>query len=229
MRALFYQFHKNLRLCFSRRSLWWFSVACGLTFVFTTSGFDWWYFSQLYESAVYDITFPAVIVGAVIPIFGILYFLWSSEKKRNSRRVNAGWAMGQAAILGYLFSSALKAFTGRVPPSVALANGVVDVSREFRFGFWRGGIFWGWPSSHTAIAFAMAVTLIVLYPEKKWIKYTALLYALYIGIGVSMSVHWFSEFAAGAIIGSGIGIVVGNAFKQRFVSSGIALVKKSAK
>jgi hypothetical protein len=26
----------------------------------------------------------------------------------------------------------------------------------FRFGFWRGGVCWGWPSSHTTIAFAMA-------------------------------------------------------------------------
>jgi hypothetical protein len=38
----------------------------------------------------------------------------------------------------------------------------------------------------------------------------ALLYAFYIGLAVSISIHWLSEFVAGAIIGSLIGRVVGN-------------------
>jgi len=37
-------------------------------------------------------------------------------------------------------------------------------------------------------------------------------YALYIGLGVSMTIHWFSDFLAGAIIGSAIGAVVGKSF-----------------
>ena len=37
-------------------------------------------------------------------------------------------------------------------------------------------------------------------------------YALYIGIGVSMTIHWFSDFAAGAFIGTAIGAVVGKSF-----------------
>jgi hypothetical protein len=40
----------------------------------------------------------------------------------------------------------------------------------------------------------------------------ALLYAFYIGLGVSVTIHWFSEFVAGAIIGSVIGTVVGRSF-----------------
>jgi membrane-associated phospholipid phosphatase len=40
----------------------------------------------------------------------------------------------------------------------------------------------------------------------------AITYALYIGLGVSMTIHWFSDFAAGAIIGSAIGAVVGKSF-----------------
>ena len=35
------------------------------------------------------------------------------------------------------------------------------------------------------------------------------LYALYVGLGVSVSIHWFSESVAGAIIGAVIGIAVG--------------------
>ena len=39
-------------------------------------------------------------------------------------------------------------------------------------------------------------------------------YAFYVGVGVSISIHWFSEFVAGAIIGSLIGAMVGKSFKQ---------------
>jgi membrane-associated phospholipid phosphatase len=105
-----------------------------------------------------------------------------------------------------------KAFTGRVHPPRFLTPAAVDISREFRFGFLRGGIFWGRPSSHTTIAFAMAVTLLTLYPENKIARYAALLYALYIGFGVSVTIHWFSDFTAGAIFGTIIGIVVGEGF-----------------
>jgi hypothetical protein len=37
-------------------------------------------------------------------------------------------------------------------------------------------------------------------------------HALYIGVGVSMTIHWFSDFSAGAIIGTAIGAVVGKSF-----------------
>jgi hypothetical protein len=44
--------------------------------------------------------------------------------------------------------------------------------------------------------------------------FDGLLYALYIGVGVSMTIHWFSDFVAGAIIGTVIGFTVGNVFKS---------------
>jgi membrane-associated phospholipid phosphatase len=87
-----------------------------------------------------------------------------------------------------------------------------DISHVFRFGFLRGGVFWGWPSSHTTIAFAMAVTIFTLLPKQRWAGYLALAYALYVGLGVSVTIHWFSDFVAGAIIGSVIGVIVGRSF-----------------
>jgi membrane-associated phospholipid phosphatase len=59
----------------------------------------------------------------------------------------------------------------------------------------------------------MAFTLITLFPKNKMLKILAFIYALYIGIGVSMSIHWFSEFVAGALIGALIGITTGKLFK----------------
>jgi membrane-associated phospholipid phosphatase len=58
----------------------------------------------------------------------------------------------------------------------------------------------------------MAVTLFRLFPKQRWLGYVAITYALFIGIGVSMTIHWFSEFLAGAIIGTAIGAVVGKSF-----------------
>jgi len=38
--------------------------------------------------------------------------------------------------------------------------------------------------------------------------------AAYIGFGVSMTIHWFSDFVAGALVGTADGIVVGNRFPR---------------
>ena len=59
----------------------------------------------------------------------------------------------------------------------------------------------------------MAFTLIYLYQRNKGVLTGALLYAFYVGIGVSLSIHWFSDFIAGALIGTAIGTNVGKSFR----------------
>ena len=73
--------------------------------------------------------------------------------------------------MGLLISSAYKAVTGRVHPAHTIGE---DISADFRFGWMRGGVFWGWPSSHTTIAFAMAVTVFTLFPKHRWLGVMAL-------------------------------------------------------
>jgi len=58
----------------------------------------------------------------------------------------------------------------------------------------------------------MAATLFTLFPKRRWLGYLVITCALYIGIGVSMTIHWFSDFLAGAIIGTAIGAVAGKNF-----------------
>jgi membrane-associated phospholipid phosphatase len=58
----------------------------------------------------------------------------------------------------------------------------------------------------------MAVTVFTLFPKQRWLGRAAIAYALYVGIGVSMTIHWFSDFVAGAIFGSVVGVVVGKSF-----------------
>jgi membrane-associated phospholipid phosphatase len=123
--------------------------------------------------------------------------------------------LAQAGILGWIISSVYKAFTGRIQPEFLTYTSLEDISRNFNFGFWEHGIFWGWPSSHTSVAFAMSVALIMLYPRNKVLAVLALAYAFFIGVGVSVSVHWFSDFVAGAIIGTIVGLAVTHPAKQK--------------
>jgi membrane-associated phospholipid phosphatase len=216
MKPLFYKFGKNIGQLFKGYNILWQLLAIPLTYYIVHSGFDWNYFLFFNGSLLASLLFSAAIVGALVPIIIPLGILLYGKIKNNVRILNTGFALGQAALIGFLLSSFYKIFSGRVgPPLGQLSNSILDTSRTFYFGFLRGGIFWGWPSSHTTIAFAMAFTLVTLYPKNKLVKTLSLVYALYIGIGVSMTIHWFSDFAAGIIFGVLIGVTVGKAFRAR--------------
>jgi membrane-associated phospholipid phosphatase len=213
MFGFFHDILKNIKKIFWGRNLLWHLLAIALTYIFVSSGFDWLYFQATRSAALRTFFWPAVFLGLLVPLFGILIFLAWSAIRKNQKLLNTAFALGQAAIFGFLASDFYKFFTGRPgPPDIFGNSSVTDTSHIFRFGFLRGGVFFGWPSSHTAVAFAMAVTLFVLYRNNKLVRYTSILYALYIGIGVSMTIHWFSDFAAGMIFGSLIGMVVGRSF-----------------
>jgi membrane-associated phospholipid phosphatase len=202
---------RNLIGCFKGRRIVWHLIAIVLTFILVTSGFDWRYFLATRNPALRSWMWPAVGIGGLLPLALPLILFALGIIARNARAILTGWAVGQAALLGALVVVAFKAITGRAHPSHGVG---ADISHVFHFGFLRGGIFWGWPSSHATIAFAMAVTVFTLCPKQRWLGFAALLYAFYVGIGVSLTIHWFSDFAAGAIIGSVIGAVVGKCFQK---------------
>ena len=200
---------RNFIHCFQGRRIGWHVVAILLTVVLVKSGFDWRYYLATRNPTLRAWMFPAAVVGGLLPILLPLLLLAFGASARNNRITLTGWAIGQAELLGSIISSIYKTFTGRVHPAHIAG---ADISHLFRFGFMRGGIFWGWPSSHATIAFAMAATVVALFPKPRWLGLVAILYAFYIGIGVSMTIHWYSDFVAGAIIGSVIGTVVGESF-----------------
>ncbi len=198
----------NVARVFAWKNLLWHVLAIALTYVIVVSGFDWWYFQHTRSELLRDYTLPSAIIGFFVPIILPVTFYILGEFRKNDRLQKIGVALAQSAIVAWIISSIYKAFTGRIQPEFYTHLSNVDNSHVFNFGFLQHGIFWGWPSSHTAVAFATAVTLILLYPKNKFLKFIALSYALYIGIGVSVSIHWFSDFLAGAIFGSLIGVVV---------------------
>lgn len=225
MLGFFHDFFGNIKKIFWGKNLLWHLLAIGLTYVLVASGFDWFYFQATRSGSLRTIFFPAVEIGAFVPLFGIILFYIISAVRKSGRLVHTALALGQAALLGLLTSDFYKFFTGRPGPPARIAMQSVaggpgfrtqdfttDISQIFHFGFLRGGVFFGWPSSHTTIAFAMAVTLFILYRRNKFVRYASIIYALYIGIGVSVTIHWFSDFAAGIIFGSVIGAVVGKSF-----------------
>jgi membrane-associated phospholipid phosphatase len=211
MKEFFSTLLRNIIGCFKGQMILWHVSTIILTFILVTSGFDWFYFCSTRTPVLHSWMFPAAPIGGLVPIILPLVLLAIGRITRSAKVSLAGRAVVQAELIGALVAAAYKAITGRAHPSHGVG---ADISHVFRFGFLRGGVFWGWPSSHTTIAFAMAATILTIFPKHRWLGCVAVAYALYIGIGVSMTIHWFSDFAAGAIIGTAIGIVVGRSFSR---------------
>ena len=199
----------NILGCFKGRMIFWHITAILLTFILVTSGFDWRYFLSTRAPTLLGWMFPAVVIGGLLPFVLPLLLISAGSLTESARTRLVGWAVGQAELIGALVAAFYKAFTGRAHPTFDVG---ADLSHVFRFGLLRGGVFWGWPSSHTTTAFAMAATIFTLFPRARWLGFAAIAYAFYIGLGVSMTIHWFSDFIAGAIFGTVVGVVVGKKF-----------------
>ena len=137
---------RNLIGCFKGRMIVWHVIAILLTFILVMSGFDWRYFLATRNPALRSWMWPAVVIGMLLPIYLPLFLLAVGFIARNAKISLTGWAIGQAELLGALIVVAYKAFTGRAHPAHSVG---ADISHVFHFGFLRGGVFWGWPSSHT--------------------------------------------------------------------------------
>ncbi|MBU6390594.1 phosphatase PAP2 family protein, partial [Patescibacteria group bacterium] len=210
-------FGKNFTNVFRGRNVLWHVAAAVLTFLLAMSGFDWFYFEHTRNAIIWSLAIPATALGGVFPVLIPLILLIAGSIRQCARTLNWSYALAQSAGIAAIIASIYKGITGRIHPVLStdpLTALLGDTSRVFHFGFLKGGIFWGWPSSHTTVAFAMAFTAISLLPARA-VKIMALIYALYIGLGVSITVHWFSDFAAGAILGTLVGVVVGKSFKGR--------------
>jgi membrane-associated phospholipid phosphatase len=211
----FFALKKTLIHIFSGKRLLVHVLAGILTYVIVMSGFDWFYFVTIQSSTVIRYLVPAIFIGGTVPMFvlPVLYLVLRLLRKKQGTFMV--WAIAQSAFLGWSISSFYKAFTGRIQPPRGDISSLIDSSRDWNFGFLEHGIFWGWPSSHTTVAFAMSFTCIALFPNNKKVFWSAIIYALYIGIGVTTHIHWFSEFVAGALIGAVIGSAVGKHFYQK--------------
>ena len=224
MKQFFQTLPRNIIKCFNGCLIVWHILAIIVSAACVMSGFDWLYFTATRNSTLQIWMFPAVPIGGLLPLALPLVLLIGGWLFTNATIKLTGWATGQAAFIGSLISSAYKSITGRAHPAHTPGT---DLSHVFHFGFLRGGIFWGWPSSHTTIAFAVAGTLYKLFPEQRWLGIVCFTYALYVGTGVSVTIHWFSDFVAGAIIGTVIGMVVGTSYRDSLQTTKLSSARQS--
>ena len=214
MSPIFNKIFRNITTCDKGANLLWQVIFISISYLSVNAGFDWLYYESTRGTTLQLLLFPVVSLGFFVLIFLPIIMYIYPKLKDNKRALNTAYAMVQAAILGLGISSLYKVFSGRVGPPHSLT--MIDTSHLFRLGFLRGGAFQGWPSSHTSVAFAMSAALFTLYPKNKYIKYGIFIYAFYIGIGVSVNIHWFSDFTAGAVLGTIIGLTVGKSFLERY-------------
>lgn len=194
------------------------------TFLIIESGLDTHvhnYFAR--NTSVEKYTHSGVAVGSLLPLAlggGLLgggLIGWSSEL------ASAGSAVLQASVLAVAYTTALKALTGRPHPGdhdepVIYSDN--EASETFRFGFLRGGVFWGWPSGHMLSNTAAVTSLMAFYNDKTWLKFAGGAYLGYLFLSVishgHSSMHWFSDAVAGTLMGFAVGWTVGRDFRKRW-------------
>jgi len=193
--------------------------AIGLTYLLVESNID---ANMLKATSSIDqktseiIGLPGILLGYTVPIIlpTVMYF---SGKDSNSDIRTASYAVMQAVGISVAVSSILKAITGRTPPDPDAPN-KEELSRDFNFGFLKGGIHYGWPSGHLMTNMAVVSALTSYYNDKTWLKYIGYGYISFLAAAVLIdergSAHWFSEIIAGGLMGYAIGVTIGKNFRE---------------
>lgn len=203
---------RNIKTVFVGKNLLWQIFAILATYILVMSGFDWQYFMFMRENAYRPLLFIGEGLGYLYPIFLpiTLFILYLVNKKHSYK--NTSLASAQSVVIAFVIGLFYKGITNRISPP---HHGVIaDNSNAFNFGFFEIFPIGGWPSQHTAVAFALSFCLITLFPKSNIIKFTTITLSLFISLGVAIAWHWFSEIFAGAILGIVIGLTVGKSYKQ---------------
>ena len=220
--ALFGNFGNNILDSFRGDNVSLHLSAIAATAVLVNGGVDYdveHYFNQHPEYGSW--AHPAVFTGEFLPFIagGSLYAY--AKIRNDNETLGASFAVLQASLIEFLYNSTLKAITGRPHPDWRSVSDMDSLSRAFRFGFLRGGAFWGWPSGHTAATMAVVSALTNYYPDKTWLKVAGFGLVAYTMFGVSAnnrgSMHWFSDAVAGALMSYAVGSTVGK-YYRRFYS-----------
>ena len=154
---------------------------------------------------------PGMLMGTVCPFLvpGYLYFI-SDNKSLN----NTGAVAVQATAVAFLYNNILKAISGREHPDAE--DNTSERSRDFKWGFGRRGVFYGWPSGHSMTNAAMAMSIASYNRDNPLVVAGCTLYMGYIAtsmvLGAKGEAHWFSDAVAGTLMGASIGWYIGSVF-----------------
>ena len=179
-----------------------------LTYLLVISGLDWKYFLIMNNLAPRYILFSADILGYIFPFLLIVFLFTYGKINKKTHYINLSFILIKTVVTAFLVALLYKSFTGRIsPPDHGI---LIDTSNQWNFGFMDYSVLGGWPSTHAMVMFAIASSLVTLYPKSYLLHVLIYILALYVGIGVSIEFHWLSELLSGIIIGTIIGITVVN-------------------
>ncbi len=218
---LFGNIGNNILNSFKGNNLYLHLAGIASTVLIVTTNTDYHVHKFFYDNPEYgDAAMPIIRAGMFIPFVtgGSLYAYGKLGK--DDRAVAASFAVLQSSLVAFLYNSLLKALTGRPNPDWQHHTDMKELSKTFRFGFMRGGIFWGWPSGHTSSAMAVVSALTSFYSEKTWLKVAGYSVVAYMMYGVSSlhrgGMHWFSDAVAAAFMSYAIGSTIGKYYRDKF-------------
>jgi membrane-associated phospholipid phosphatase len=196
-----------------------FAVAGLGTWAFIESGIDWKWRNIAYNSTwVWECGRPGLYTGYVVPPLTPIITYTVGVLTKNEKRQITALALTQSLMITLAIQSPLKMITGRALPGIVneLDHTRSDRTDDFsgEFDWFNSNFIGGWPSGHTANAFAAAATISELYKDNIWLNIGVYSYAVLIGFGVTLDVHWASEAFAGALIGFAVGKTVGKSFNK---------------
>ncbi len=191
------------------------------TWLFIESGVDWKWRNFAYDhetlanSAYSSVVYAGYAVPSATPVAFYLAGLFRHDEKLQI----TGLALVQSMAFAAAAQAILKSSTGRSEPYIIgqYHHTRLETQTDFsgEFDWFKTNILDGWPSGHTMSAFAVASTVAQMYHDNICIKIASFSYALLVGIGVSLSVHWASDVVAGALMGYAIGTTVGRSFSAQ--------------
>lgn len=174
---------------------------------------------------------PILYTGEFLPLAAGGGLFAYAKIRNDDEALGASFAVLQASLIEVMYNSALKAITGRPNPDWRDNEDMEGLSKTFRFGFLRGGIYWGWPSGHTATTMAVVSALTNYYPDKTWLKVAGFSWVAYTMFGVSSvnrgGMHWFSDAVAGALMSYAVGSTVGKYYRRVYNSQNSTTVNPS--
>jgi hypothetical protein len=216
----FTDFLKNSSECFTGKNILFHVSGILATAGIVKNGMDKDVHNYFIKNRQYEpYSAPAVHLGSVAPfLLGGVIWLYGLDSKKDKEKT-IGSAVLQACAVSFLYASTLKFFTGRPNPK-AIEYKDNSYAETFRFGFNKGGIYFGWPSSHMMTNTAMITSFLSFYKDNTALNIIGYTYLGYLFCSVISfrwsTMHWFSEAVAGTIMGYAIGSTVGKNFSNRW-------------
>ena len=208
----------NLKKSYTGRNMLYHLGGIGLTYILVYSGADATTLratSKIHSGLADRAGFAGIMTGYITPVALPVSMYLAGRNDHDLR--NASFAVMQSLGIAVAANTVLKAVTGRTPPDPDHED-KDKLSRQFRFGFMRGGAHYGWPSGHLMTNMAMVSALTSYYPEKTWLRTASVAYIGTIAACVMIDergrAHWLSEIIAGGLMGYAIGSTVGHEFNK---------------